>query len=388
MQVVKITHNLHKISLSLNEFTVNLAVYLGKDQALMVDTGWTITADEVKTKVAELGAGPVNLIILTHNHADHTGGIEALADQTTLIAHKKGLDGIKGKYYALDPIPGPELPIILLENELGLKFDGEEIKIIPAPGHTDNDLVVYFSNAGVVCLGDLVLADTFPPLDLTRGGSAEAYQKSLSMLVKMFPEDVKIITGHGRDYSLDDLKEHYHMVVETMDLIKAGIAAGKSAPEMVEEDLLENWGKWSNDQVSSETWITQVCDNFSGHIEKSISEVLSYIIVEEGIRAAIEQYRMLKREEPDRYNFGENELNMLGYQLIWRDYKEEAIEIFKLNIEAFPESANPYDSIGEAYQLLDQKELAVENYKKALLINPNMESAVEALKQLKIGGVE
>ncbi len=63
-------------------------------------------------------------------------------------------------------------------------------------------------------------------------------------------------------------------------------------------------------------------------------------------------------EEPDRYNFGENELNMLGYQLIWRDYKEEAIEIFNLNIEAFPESANPYDSIGEAYQLLDQKELA------------------------------
>ena len=73
---------------------------------------------------------------------------------------------------------------------------------------------------------------------------------------------------------------------------------------------------------------------------------VKYIIIGEGIRAAVEQYRVLKMEEPDRYNFGENELKMLGYQLFWRDCKEEAIEIFKLNIEAFPASANPYDSLG------------------------------------------
>ena len=388
MLVEKISDNIHKISLSLNQFTVNLAAYQGDDQVLLVDTGWTITANDVKEKVAELFDGSVRLIILTHNHADHIGGIEALADKTTLIAHKKALDGLLGKYYALDPIPSPELVTILLENELELRYFGEKIKIIPAPGHTDNDLVVYFTKAGVVCLGDLVLADTLPPLDLARGGSAEEYQKSLSILLETFPDNVKIITGHGRDYSLDDLREHYQMVVDTMDLIKAGIAAGKSASEMVEEDILKDWTKWSNDQVSSETWITQVCDSLSGQVEKSIAEILSYTIINNGIQAAIDQYHKLKKEQPDSYNFGENELNMLGYQLIWREMNEASIEVFKLNIQAFPDSANPYDSIGEAYQSLGHLELAVENFEKALLINSKMASAAEAIKQIKAGGGE
>ena len=383
MLVEKLSKRLHKLSLSMNDFTVNLAAYLGKDQILMVDTGWLMTAADVKEKVAELSDGSVKFIILTHNHADHIGGIEALGEGATIIAHKKARDGLAGKYFALDPLPGPDLPMILLESETGLNFYGEEIKIIPAPGHTDNDIVVHFINAGVVCLGDLVLADTLPPLDLSRGGSAEAYKKSLNLLIEQLPEDIKIITGHGRDYSMEDLKEHYQMVVGTMDLINAGIKAGKTAPEMVAEDLLKDWAKWSNDQVSSETWITQVCDCLSGQIEKSIAEVLSYTIVEKGIQTAIEQYEKLKKDQPDRYNFGENELNMLGYHLIWREMNDEAIEVYKLNIQAFPDSANPYDSLGEAYQSLGQRELAIENFEKALVINPKMDSAIEALEKLK-----
>jgi len=383
MLVEKISNRLHKISLSMNEFTVNLAAYLSKDQVLMVDTGWSMTAADVKEKVSEMSDGAVKIIILTHNHADHIGGIEALGEQATLIAHKNARDGLAGKYFALEPLPGPDLPLILLEDETSISFFGEEINIIPAPGHTDNDIVVHFINEGVVCLGDLVLADTLPPLDLSRGGSAEAYENSLNMLIEKLPEDIKIITGHGRDYSLEDLKEHYQMVVGTMDLIKAGINAGKTAPEMVAEDLLKDWAKWSNDQVSSETWITQVCDNLSGQIEKSIAEILSYTIVEKGIQAAIDQYNMLKNAEPDEYNFGENELNMLGYQLIWRELNEEAIEVYKLNIQAFPDSANPYDSLGEAYQSLGHQDLAIENFEKALSINPEMDSAIEALEKLK-----
>lgn len=383
MLVEKISDRLHKLNLSMNEFTVNLATYLGTDQILMVDTGWSMTAADVKEKVTELSDGAVKLIILTHNHADHIGGIEALGEGATLIAHKKARDGLAGKYFALDPLPGPDLPLILLENETSLCFFGEEIKIIPAPGHTDNDIVVHFINAGVVCLGDLVLADTLPPLDLSRGGSAEAYINSLKLLIERLPEDIKIITGHGRDYSLEDLKEHYQMVVGTTDLIKAGIKAGKTAPEMVAEDLLKDWAKWSNDQVSSETWITQVCDNLSGQVEKSIAEVLSYTIVEKGIQAALDQYQVLERDQPDLYNFGENELNMLGYQLFWREMNQEAIEVFKLNIQTYPESANPYDSLGETYQNLGKKELAIESFEKALAINPNMTSATEALEKLK-----
>jgi tetratricopeptide (TPR) repeat protein len=54
----------------------------------------------------------------------------------------------------------------------------------------------------------------------------------------------------------------------------------------------------------------------------------------------------------------------------------------KLNVEAYPQSANVYDSLAEAYLLSGDKEKAIENYRKALAIDPTMESAKQALKQL------
>lgn len=57
---------------------------------------------------------------------------------------------------------------------------------------------------------------------------------------------------------------------------------------------------------------------------------------------------------------------MLGYQLLWRDKTEAALEVFKLNTQAYPQSANPFDSLGEAYRTIGEEELAIKNYQKAL----------------------
>lgn len=63
--------------------------------------------------------------------------------------------------------------------------------------------------------------------------------------------------------------------------------------------------------------------------------------------------------------------------------KDDAIEIFKLNVEAYPEASNPYDSLGEGYMLNGDKELAIKNYKKSLELNPDNTNAVEMLKKLE-----
>jgi glyoxylase-like metal-dependent hydrolase (beta-lactamase superfamily II) len=383
MQVEKISETLSKFTLSSNNFTVNLVVSSGVDGILLVDTGWTQTAEEVSKKLTELDDGFVKLIIITHHHGDHIGGRAVLGEKATLITHKNTRDELAGKYYGLEALPGQELPTIMLDKELSLRFNGEDIKIIPAPGHTDSDMVIHFINSGVLCLGDLVLSDTFPPLDLGRGGNAEDYFTSLKNVLELFPADIKLITGHGRDYTMDDLREHYQMAVSTIDLIKVGIANGKTAQEMVKEDLIKDWEKWSTTQVTSQAWITQVYESLSGLEKKSIAETLSYAILETGIKATLDLYQELKNNQPEAHNFDENELNNLGYQLLWRDLNAEAIEVFKLNTQAYPQSANPFDSLGEAYLAIGEEELAVENYQKALAINPEMPSAVEALKQLK-----
>ncbi len=109
--------------------------------------------------------------------------------------------------------------------------------------------------------------------------------------------------------------------------------------------------------------------------KKSIKRVLvekSY----NDIDAAIDYYENLKKDKLDHYNFEDlNELNNLGYQLINDGRTEDAIKIFKLLVSEFPNSANPYDSLGEAYLLSGNKELSLKNYKKSLELNPENNNA-------------
>jgi CubicO group peptidase (beta-lactamase class C family) len=115
----------------------------------------------------------------------------------------------------------------------------------------------------------------------------------------------------------------------------------------------------------------------------SIAEALDKTIREKGIAAAIMQYRELKAKQIATYDFAENQLNGLGYQLLRSGKAKEAVEIFKLNVEAYPQASNPYDSLGEAYLAINERDLAITNYKKSLELNPKNTSAIEALKRLE-----
>ena len=385
MQIEKLSETLTRFTLSIpdSDYIVNLVASIGSDGILLVDTGWTQTAEEVNQKLRELRDDMVKLIIFTHQHGDHIGGRGVLGKNATLIAHKDAKDDIEGRYFALDPLPGLELPLITIENELSLHFNGEDIQVMHAPGHTSSDMVVHFVDSGVACLGDLLFSDTFPAMFAGYGGNADQYLETLGDLIENFPADVRFIAGHGRDYSLDDLKEYYRMASSAISLIKGAMADGKSPEEMIEGNLLQEWEKWSSPEIPSADWVRMVYDSLSGQQERSIAEPFTQTLMEKGLDAAIEQYHELKKKQADSYIFSENEVNMLGYHLLWRGMTEAAIEVHKLNIQAYPDSANPYDSLADAYEAIGDVEHAIQSYKKALERNPEMPSAIEGLKRLK-----
>jgi len=96
-------------------------------------------------------------------------------------------------------------------------------------------------------------------------------------------------------------------------------------------------------------------------------------------------YQKLKNSE-DFNNFPsvERENNSLGYELLNNNLFEAAIDVFKINTELYPESFNVYDSMGEALAKTNKKDEAVKYYQKALEINPNLISSIEALKKLGV----
>lgn len=113
--------------------------------------------------------------------------------------------------------------------------------------------------------------------------------------------------------------------------------------------------------------------------ELTSEENLINLITTDGVQNAVRAYQ----NNPKEYAFTERALNTIGYQFLRQKETKDAIEIFKLIVEAYPKSANAYDSLAEAYMNDGNKELAIKNYKKSLELNPKNVGAKKNLKELE-----
>lgn len=104
----------------------------------------------------------------------------------------------------------------------------------------------------------------------------------------------------------------------------------------------------------------------------------------EGFDHAAAVYAAMQKEKPD-FKLDEGEVNGWGYELMGDGHLPEAMEIFKLNVVMYPDSAKAYASLGEAYAKAGQKDNAVQNYKKSLEKNPDNDDVKKKLKELESG---
>ncbi len=103
----------------------------------------------------------------------------------------------------------------------------------------------------------------------------------------------------------------------------------------------------------------------------------------EGLNPALDYYHELKEKSPEEKIFDEDVVNGFGYILLRAEKVDDAIAIFKMNAEAYPDSSNVYDSLAEAYMKKGEKDLAIKYYQKSLELNPENANATEKLKQLQ-----
>ena len=107
----------------------------------------------------------------------------------------------------------------------------------------------------------------------------------------------------------------------------------------------------------------------------------------EGTTAAVDQYHALYERYYGRgaYDFGEETLNAVGYQFLEAEDTDAAIAMFAINTEKYPESANVWDSLGEAYMKAGRTDEAIESYEKALALDPENENAAKMIEELRAG---
>jgi dienelactone hydrolase len=134
--------------------------------------------------------------------------------------------------------------------------------------------------------------------------------------------------------------------------------------------------------INSEDRLRRTIDWFKNPRTISVAQAIEGTIREQGAAAGIKKYHELKKSNNGFYDFSEPELNTLGYKLLSSRLVPESIEIFKLNVEVYPQGFNTYDSLGEAYLAAGDRENAIKNYKKSVELNPQNTNAVEALKRI------
>ena len=116
----------------------------------------------------------------------------------------------------------------------------------------------------------------------------------------------------------------------------------------------------------------------------SILDSLTAACAKGGCNAALEQYRRFTDSNlHNEYRYGVGTLNQVGYQLMGEGLLEDALRVFRLNIEEYPSDWNVYDSYGEACMKAGKKELAIESYERALELDPTQKNPRDILRQLR-----
>jgi tetratricopeptide (TPR) repeat protein len=121
-----------------------------------------------------------------------------------------------------------------------------------------------------------------------------------------------------------------------------------------------------------------------------LDQLLGDVVAADGVEAAVTRYHELREKYYGgaAYDFSPEALNNLGYRLLGDGKVDDAIAILRLNAETFPDSANAYDSLAEAYLKKGDRVRAEAFYQRSLELDPGNDNAVRQLEKLRAGGVE
>jgi CubicO group peptidase (beta-lactamase class C family) len=159
-------------------------------------------------------------------------------------------------------------------------------------------------------------------------------------------------------------------------LLTMNYESGKGAALMADSDNGIAVANWVLRAIAKE-------NGWKNPGQASTFDALLLIAKVKGADVALRRYDALKKSWPGSEHDREGTLNGVGYMLLMSGQPQDAIAVFRRNVEEFPKSSNVYDSLGEAYAKAGQKSLAIENYEKSLELDPKNRNGAEQLKKLK-----
>jgi len=234
----------------------NIGASVGTDGILIVDDQFAPLADKISAALAQLNPGKLRFVLNTHHHGDHTGGNAVFGAKEAVIVAQTN---VRPRLDAEPDLPDAALPIVTFDESVSLHFNGEEIRLLHiGPGHTNGDAIIHFTGANVVHMGDQYVSQGWPYVDFSSGGDVDGYIATQQAVLAKIAPDTKIIPGHGPLSTVAELQAYNSMVVESVALLRRGIAAGKTLEQLKADGLPAEWDAFGTGWITTDRWIETI----------------------------------------------------------------------------------------------------------------------------------
>ena len=219
----------------------NIAVSIGDDGTFIVDDQFAPLTDKIVAAIAELTDHPVDFVVNSHWHYDHTDGNENFGRAGALIVSHDNSRRRMATDQVLSGSNRPQpayaevgLPKITFLESMRFYYNNNTVDVFyTGPGHTDGDAQVYFRDSNVIHTGDMFVRYGLPYIDHGNGGSLDGMIEALWTIGGLINDDTVIIPGHGQLSTRADLLEYRMMLVTIRGRIKDQIARGRSVDQVV-----------------------------------------------------------------------------------------------------------------------------------------------------------
>lgn len=208
---------------------------VNKDASLVIDTQFPEQASHLLEEIKKYKQTPLDLLINTHHHGDHTGGNIVFKDSLKRhIAHTNAKDNLINVSTKANNLDKQLIPTETFSDKMSINIGNEKLNFhYFGAGHTNGDAIIQFEKSNIVHMGDLVFNRRFPYIDKSAGADIANWIKVLEKTTSTFEKDTNYIFGHaGDDYEvlgtaadINAFKNYLESLLAfTSKSIKAGIS--------------------------------------------------------------------------------------------------------------------------------------------------------------------
>jgi cyclase len=244
----------------------NVTVQIGDQGVTLVDAGGAGKTDALLAAVRHLTSKPLRYLVDTGPDADHVGGNAAIVKAAggilggaaagagggrgtaasnqnvglMTVSHENASNRLSRGGAGLPALTGDAIPeSTFFTRRKDLYMNGEPIELRWQPAaHTDGDIFVFFRGSDVVSVGDVYLPDSYPHIDLARGGSVQGEIDALNAIIDItVPErnqmgGTRVVPGHGRLTNEADVVEYRDMMTIVRDRVRDMVKKGMTVEQV------------------------------------------------------------------------------------------------------------------------------------------------------------